>query len=116
MVKIFDRFEKAGLAAKTDEYHPQENIQHAERHTPSWYGFFRWPSGTTTWAIILTLLAITEQTKQTAKAAEATQKSAATMEGQTGILKQSLAHAENSAKAANDSAQALVNSERAWIM
>ena len=37
----------------------------------SWYGFFRWPNGTTTWAIVLTLLAIAERTRETAIAAKA---------------------------------------------
>lgn len=48
-----------------------ENIEDAEGHLPSWYGFFRWPNATTTWAIIFTLIALAEQTQQTRKAAEA---------------------------------------------
>lgn len=63
------------VAAKPNEQHPEENVSDAERDTPSWYGFFRWPNGTTTWAIILTLLAIAEQTKETARAAKATEES-----------------------------------------
>jgi len=39
----------------------EECAKNAERNSPSWYGFFRWPNGTTVWAIILTLWAIIEQ-------------------------------------------------------
>jgi hypothetical protein len=39
------------------------------------YVCHEWPTGTTTWAILLTLLAIAEQTQQTARAAKATQES-----------------------------------------
>lgn len=66
----------AAIAAKPDANHPQQNVPDTERHTPGWYGFFRWPSGTTTWAIILTLLAVAEQAKYTAKTAKAAQESA----------------------------------------
>src|SRR5664280_778002 len=64
------------VSAKPNEQHPQENVEDTAWHTPGWYGFFRWPTGTTTCAIILTLLAIAEQTAQTAKAARETEKSA----------------------------------------
>lgn len=47
------------------------NVENEELSSPSWYSFFRWPAGTTTWAILLTLLAIAEQTEHTAKAATA---------------------------------------------
>jgi hypothetical protein len=66
----------AAIAAKPDTNHPQEHVPQTERHLPSWYGFFRWPNGTTAWAIVLTLMAIAEQTKETAKAAKAAQESA----------------------------------------
>jgi hypothetical protein len=85
---------KSTISAKPDEQHPQENIENTERNLPSWYGFFRWPNGTTTWAILLTLMAIAEQTGQTKKATEA---------------------ARDSAKAAMLNAQAVINSERAWM-
>lgn len=42
--------------------------QDAEQQTPRWYSFFRWPNGVTTWAIILTLLAISEQSRETRRA------------------------------------------------
>lgn len=58
------------LPANAEEYHPQENVSDAERNLPSWYGFFRWPNGTTVWAIVLTLVVIADQTSQTAKAAK----------------------------------------------
>jgi hypothetical protein len=78
------------VAAKADEQHPQENVGNPERHIPSWYGFFRWPNGTTTWAIILTLLAIAEQTKQTAKAAKAANDSVQEMQTSVALQKSSI--------------------------
>jgi hypothetical protein len=62
---------ESAVPAESDESHTQENIQNPKGNTPSWYGFFRWPNGTTTWAIILTLGAIAEQTRETRKAANA---------------------------------------------
>ena len=61
------------VTTKNDAEPSKGNIADAERHSRSWYNFFRWPNGTTTWAIILTLLAIAEQTTQTARAAKATE-------------------------------------------
>jgi len=61
--------------AKPDENHPKENVPTTKRDSPSWFRFFRWPDGTTTLVIILTLIVIADQTKQTAIAAEATQQS-----------------------------------------
>lgn len=115
--------------AKTDENHFQENIPNVEWHLPSWYGFFRWPNGTTTWAIILTLIVIADQTKQTAKAARAGQTAAEAalaqshqMRKQTKILGDSVATAQKAADAAEISAKAamgvavptLVLQEFAW--
>ncbi len=76
---------KGAVSAVTDANHPQQNVPNTEWRAPCWYGFFRWPLGTTTWAIILTLLAIAEQTRQTAKAANATQ-SATELMGKNIIL------------------------------
>jgi hypothetical protein len=59
------------VIAKADTEHPQENVENTERDTPGWYGFFRWPNGTTTWAIILTFLAIVWQSSETRKSADA---------------------------------------------
>ena len=72
---------KATPPTKPDEQHPQENVENPAGDSPRWYilclyGLFRWPNGTTTWAIILTLLALSEQTQQTRKAAEASAKQA----------------------------------------
>ena len=87
---------------KADEKHTQENVSDAERNTPGWYGFFRWPNGTTTWAIILTLIAIAEQAGESAKA--------------TRAVRDSLPHQEQAAKAASRNAEALINAERAWVI
>ena len=113
----------ATAPTKANEDHAQENIPDSEGNLPSWYGFFRWPNGTTTWAIILTLFAIAEQTKQTTVAAKATRESvdsirdqARQMKEQTGILKESVGAANVSAEAARASADALINSERAWLL
>jgi hypothetical protein len=54
---------KSTIATVPDANHPQKDITKTERNLPSWYGFFRWPNGTTTWAILLTLLAIAEQNR-----------------------------------------------------
>lgn len=71
------QFHKAAVPAKPDEQHPQENIENSTGDGPGWYkDIFRWPSGTPVWAIILTLLAIAEQTSQTRKAAQASKVSA----------------------------------------
>ena len=48
--------------------------QNAERHLPRWYRLFGWPEGITTWAILLTLLAIGEQTHQTRRTADLTER------------------------------------------
>jgi hypothetical protein len=60
----------AAVTAKPDEQHPQENIPNPEWNSPSWYGFFRWPNGSTAWAIILTLMALADQTRHAARAAD----------------------------------------------
>lgn len=62
---------------KSDKDHPQESVSNPDANVPSWYGFFRWPNGTTAWAIILTLLVIAQQTRETAKATKATEEIAA---------------------------------------
>jgi hypothetical protein len=65
---------KSAAPANADEKYSPENVPAPERKAPSWcgwYDFFRWPNGTTAWAIILTLIVIAEQTRQTRKAAEA---------------------------------------------
>jgi hypothetical protein len=62
---------KSALPAKADENHPQQNISNPKRNLPRWYGFFRWGDGTTTWVIVLTLIAIAEQAKESSKATRA---------------------------------------------
>lgn len=61
----------ASLSAAADDCSRCE--QEAERHLPRWYRLFAWPEGVTTWAVLLTLLAIAEQTYHTRRAAEATE-------------------------------------------
>ena len=82
-------------APNTQGNQAQEADKNPKQTTPFWFRFFNWPEGVTAWAILLTLFAIAEQTQQTRKAAEAGLKSA---------------------KAALLSAQALINSERPWIL
>jgi hypothetical protein len=69
-----EHLNKDATIAKANGDHAEENVPDSPRNLPSWYGFFRWPNGTTVWAVILTLLAIAEQTAQTARAAKATEK------------------------------------------
>ena len=54
---------KSTVGAVPDSDHPQQKKPNPIGDLPGWYGFFRWPNGTTTWAILLTLLAIAEQTR-----------------------------------------------------
>jgi hypothetical protein len=56
------------------------------------------------------------QAKKTAEAAEATQRATEIIEGQTAVLRASLAAAEKSAGAALLNAQAVINSERPWLV
>jgi hypothetical protein len=113
----------SAVPSEANEDHPQENVGDTKRHTPGWYSFFRWPNGTTTWAIILTLLAIAEQTSQTAKAAKATQDSVGHMERQVGIMEGQLIQAgkqtdaaEKAAEAAKASIKTLKEIERTWLV
>jgi len=76
------------VPVKADEGHPQQGVPNSEENLPYWLSlFFRWPNGTTTWAIILTLFAIAEQTRHTAKAAEATGESVGAIQIQSGHMK-----------------------------
>ena len=65
--------------------------QDAERNFPPWFRLFGWPEGIATWAILLTLLAIAEQTHQTRRAAEAA-------EASVGAADKQYVLAENTAK------------------
>jgi hypothetical protein len=85
------------------------------------------PALAASWALfvaaLLTLIFLAWQAWETRRAAQATQKSAVIVEGQSAILKKSVAVAEEAADAAGDSAaiakvntEALINAERAWIL
>jgi hypothetical protein len=80
--------DKGAPPARNDTDQSKGNVSNAEGNSSSWYGFFRWPNGTTVWAIILTLWAIAEQTSETRRAA----------------------------RASEQSVNAIVNSERSWIL
>jgi hypothetical protein len=57
----------SALSGNVGEKQPPKQTANPERNLPVWYGFFRWPDGTTTWAIVLTLFAIAEQTRETSR-------------------------------------------------
>ncbi len=58
-------------ASNVQDKHAPEDTNIPKLNTPFWFRVFTWPEGVTAWAILLTLFAIAEQTKQTRKAAEA---------------------------------------------
>jgi len=85
------------------------------------------PASAANWALfvaaLLTLIFLAWQAWATHRAAQATQESAAIIKGQSAILMKSVEAAEVAANAARDSAtaakantEALINSERAWIL
>jgi len=78
----------APVSPSAHDEQAQNNTNKASGNLPGWYRLFAWPDGTTAWAIILTLIAIAEQTRQTAIAAKAT--------------RQATEH--------------LISSERAWVL
>ncbi len=70
---------KPAVAVEANKNHPRENPKQSAWDSPSGRIFraaFGWPEGVTVWAIILTLMAIAEQTGQTARAAKATRDAA----------------------------------------
>ncbi|HEY2860026.1 MAG TPA: hypothetical protein VGJ21_16515 [Terracidiphilus sp.] len=73
----------------------EKGAENAARHLPRWYRVFSWPEGITLWAILLTLLAIAEQTNATARAATAS---------------------NTAVDVALMNTQAFINSERPWIL
>jgi len=93
---------RGAVATKANENHPQQNGSYPERNAPSWYRFFRWPDGPTTWVIVLTLLAIAEQARETAKATQA--------------VRDSIPLQRDAANAALLNAKAVINSERPWVV
>jgi uncharacterized repeat protein (TIGR01451 family) len=90
------------IAAESHDDQSDNHTSNTERNSPTWYRLFAWPEGITTWAIILTLLAVAEQARESAKATQA--------------VRDSLPHQERAAKAALLNAQAVVSAERAWII
>jgi hypothetical protein len=82
----------------TDSEQAAADAEQAQRDHPRWYlayQVFGWPNGVTVWALFLTLLTIADQTRHTARAAQASEAAIAV------ALKQ---------------AEHTVNSERAWVM
>ena len=65
------------MSAKDNQRIPKDS-PNGGGNIPTWFSFVRWPDGVATWAIILTLYAIAEQTRETAKAAQATEASVET--------------------------------------
>jgi hypothetical protein len=59
-------------AAVVNVKQPDDYIEEAERNSPTWRTFFRWPSGMTGLALLLTLFIIADQANQTGRAADAT--------------------------------------------
>lgn len=98
---------KAGAPAEPYEQHAQENVQNPDGNGPRWYfvlflGLFRWPVGTGTWVIVLTLLAVAEQARETAKATQA--------------VRDTIPLQRDAASAALLNAKAVINSERPWVI
>lgn len=58
------------VSAVADNAHPTESKENPQPHFLRWHRFFAWPEGITAWALFLTLMAIAEQTKHTARAAD----------------------------------------------
>lgn len=105
----------AAVPAKANEDHPQNNERNSEGNLPGWYGFFRWPNGTTTWAIILTLFAIAEQTRHTARAAEATKESVGAIQAQSGHLETQAGQMSRQADLMREQIDRMVEKERGRI-
>jgi hypothetical protein len=114
--KTRDQYEKecaklnAGAVSPTAHREDcDKGAEDAARHLPRWYRVFGWSEGITTWAILLTLLALAEQTVQTKRAAEATDNSLSEVQRQTKA-------AVMSAKAARRQTLIAMNAQRAWVM
>jgi hypothetical protein len=97
--------DKGAASANAVEKHSREGVPDSELHAPSWNGwfnFFRWPNGTTAWAIILTLMAVAGQARESAKATQA--------------MLDSIPLQQQAANAALLNAQAVINAERPWLL
>ena len=84
---------EAATVAKNGDKETSKNAENACR-PHGWARYFTWPEGVGAWAVILTLLAIAWQSIATERAAES---------------------GKRSADAALLNAQAVINSERAWL-
>jgi hypothetical protein len=93
-------------ASSAQDNHAQQDANNPKRNTPFWFPFFTWPEGVTAWAILLTLLAIAEQTKQTRKAAEAALISANASNTQIQVMQAQAGHMERQSKILEDSVAA----------
>lgn len=89
------------VAVDSHKSNAQKDAENTDWQPPRWHGLFTWPDGITTWAIILTLLAIAEQAGESAKATQA--------------VRDSIPHQKSAADAALQNAQAVINAERAWL-
>jgi hypothetical protein len=67
--------EKPAQSDNSVSNNPPNGITNSKGNQPFWFRFVRWPEGVGAWAIILTLFVIGEQTRETAKAAKATEAS-----------------------------------------
>lgn len=65
-----------------------KGAENAARHLPRWYRLFGWPEGITTWAILLTLMVIAEQTEQAKRAAIATEDAARATQATVEAMKE----------------------------
>jgi len=79
------QFNASALPPSGHQEDCDKGAEDAARHLPRWYRVFSWPEGMTTWAILLTLLVIAEQTNQTKRAALATEESVGAIRRQTDI-------------------------------
>lgn len=82
------QFDTGAVYPAIHDSQSKECQKETEAAFPHWYRIFSWPEGITALAILLTLLAIAEQTMETSKAA------------QSALL----------------NAQAVINAERPWIL
>lgn len=67
----------AVVSEETDQEHSAQHAGSPCSRPPSWHHFFAWPDGATAWAIILTLIVLADQTRQTARSTQATERSVA---------------------------------------
>ena len=81
------QFNARAVAPASHSEDCDKGAENAARHLPRWYRVFGWPEGITTWAILLTLLALAEQTGQTRKAAEGAQRAADAAFAQIELMK-----------------------------